>query len=287
MTLLESKQQVATSISKAKIDRLREIIADIESFRFNALSEDPYAIFAATDSYKSLLTQLQRLATPLLPKIIADRLNSLEVKHNDIISVCDASTEVDVLLFDIKDAIDAQEMQNQDQVTSLLHHLKQKEEFRSIHNDLERALNQVDSDPASAVTSASSMIESMCKVYLEKRRIQLPNNKNIKNLWKAVSKRLGLDPGSKEDDNVKQVLSGLISIVSGVGALRTRAGSAHGHGNEKHYTLQSRHAWLVINASSTIVTFVLETINQKTAEFGISLNGQHDSRSISSSDLTS
>lgn len=281
----ELKQQMTKPISKTKIDRLREIIADIESFRFCGFSSDPDEVSAATIGYQYLLIQLQRLATPLLSETDAWDLNHLEVGLNDLGSVFDASAVVDALLIDIKDAIDAQEMQNQDQVTLLLHRLKQKEEFRSVHKDLERALSQANSDPASAVTAASSMIESMCKVYLETHCIQFPNNENIKSLWKTVSKHLGLDPGSKEDDNVKKVLSGLISIVSGVGALRTRAGSAHGRGVEKPYKLEPRHAWLVINASSTIRTFVLKTINQKTAESGISLNGQHDSRSTSSPDL--
>ena len=261
MTPLESREQVTTPISKAKIDHLREIIADIESFRFCHPWEDPGLAEVVSLNYRNLFIHLQRLATPLLPKTIADHLNSLEVKRGVMESVFDAHSEVSVLLHDIKEAIDKQEMQNQNQVTTLLHHLKQKEEFYSIHKDLERALGQADSDPASAVTAASSMVESMCKFYLETHRIQFPNNENIKSLWKTVSKNLGLDPSSKEDNNIKQVLSGLISIVSGVGALRTRAGSAHGRGGEKPYKLQPRHAWLVINASSTIVTFVLETIN--------------------------
>jgi len=67
-------------------------------------------------------------------------------------------------------------------VITLLHELKQRENLYSVHSDLERALNQADSDSASAVTSASSMIESMCKVYLEEHHIPLPAKQTIKRL---------------------------------------------------------------------------------------------------------
>ena len=275
MTLLELRQQATKPISKRKMDRLREIVAAIESFRFCGFSDDPDEASEVTIGYQNLLIQLQRLATPLLSKANADDLNQLEVEVNNLASVFDASAVVDVLLLDIKESMDAQEMQNQNQVTSLLHRLRQTEELYSVHNDLERALNQADSDPASAVTAASSMIESMCKVYLEKHHILFPGKETINSLWKAVSNDRGWDPKLKEDNDIQKILSSLIAVVSGVGALRTHAGSAHGCG-KMFYKLQPRHAWLVINASSTIVTFLLATDNEKD-EYGTCPNGQHAS----------
>ncbi|MCY4332428.1 MAG: abortive infection family protein [Cyanobacteria bacterium MAG CAR1_bin_15] len=267
MTFPESRQQVAMPISRAKLEALRKIIIDIEGFPFCSLESDAY--YYHLNDYQHLLIQLQRLAAPLLSETNANRLNSLDYREYPT----ETRAEVEVLLFDIKEAIDTQEIKNQNHVITLSHELKQREDLYSVHTDLERALNQADLDPASAVTAASSMIESMCKVYLEERRIQLPTKQTIKPLWEKVSNSLGLDPSSKEDNDIKQVLSGLIAVVSGVGALRTHTGSAHGRG-KMIYRLQPRHAWLVINASSTIVTFLLATDNEKTSESQTCLNGQ-------------
>ena len=268
MTFPESRQQVATPISRGKLEALQKIITDMESFPFCSLESDAY--YYHINDYQHLLIQLRRLAAPLLSEANANRLNALDYREDPT----ETRAEVEVLLFDIKEAIDIQEIQNQSHVITLLHKLKQRENLYSVHTDLERALTQADSDPASAVTAASSMIESMCKVYLEERHTQLPTEQAIKPLWKKVSNSLGLDPSSKEDNDIKQVLSGLIAVVSGVGALRTHTGSAHGRG-KKIYKLQPRHAWLVINASSTIMTFLLSTDNEKTSESETCPNGQY------------
>jgi len=254
-------------ISRTKLEALRKIIIDIEGFPFCSLESDAY--YYHINDYQHLLIQLRCLAAPLLSKADANRLNALDYREDPT----ETRAEVEVLLFNIKEAIDTQEMQNQSHVITLLHELKQRENLYSVHSDLERALNQADSDSASAVTSASSMIasmiasmiESMCKVYLEERRIQLPTKQTIKPLWEKVSNSLDLDPSSKEDSDIRQVLSGLIAVVSSVGALRTHIGSAHGRG-KNIYKLQPRHAWLVINASSTIVTFFLATDNEEVSE---------------------
>jgi len=96
---------------------------------------------------------------------------------------------------------------------------------------------------AAAITAACSILEALFKVYIEDNGIEMPADQSLKPLWKAASKHLGLDPAAIEDDDVKKVLSGLNSVVDGIGSLRTHTGSAHGHGRRK-YHLQARHAKL-------------------------------------------
>ena len=73
---------------------------------------------------------------------------------------------------------------------------------------------------------------------------------------------LGLDPGSIEDQDLQRIITGLFSIVDGIGALRTHAGSAHSEGR-KGYKLEPRHARLSVNAAHTVATFVMETWDNK------------------------
>lgn len=66
-----------------------------------------------------------------------------------------------------------------------------------------------------------------------------------------------MDPSLVSDDDKKRILSGLSSIVDGVGSLRTHAGSAHGHGRSQPPVTPS-DARLAINAAHTLTVYVIE-----------------------------
>lgn len=144
-----------------------------------------------------------------------------------------------------------------DSTRSVLEHLRERS-LDSVEEEVQRSLKHAVSDPAAAVTAACAVVESMCKVYIDDHGLDLPTKQDVGHLWKVVSKHVGFDPGSKEDNDVRQVLSGLVSVVTGIGALRTHAGSAHGRGRNR-YRLQPRHARLAIHAAHTVVGFLLET----------------------------
>src|SRR5262245_63910406 len=78
----------------------------------------------------------------------------------------------------------------------------------------------------------------------------MPERQTIKELWRPVRDHLGLDRRSVADDDIKRVLSGLASIVDGIGSLRTHASSAHGRGRNQR-RVESREARLTINAAYT------------------------------------
>jgi Abortive infection C-terminus len=131
--------------------------------------------------------------------------------------------------------------------------------------EFQRALDAVDSDPPAAITAACSLLESLFRIYIEDENLDMPTTKTIKPLWGVVIKNLGLEPAAMPDDDLKRILSGMFSIVDGVGALRTHAGSAHGAGRNR-YRPQSRHARLAINSAHTLVMFILETWEARTRQ---------------------
>lgn len=139
-----------------------------------------------------------------------------------------------------------------------LKEILEKCDLVAIETEFQRAIDNVESDPAAGITAACSMIESLCKVYIEDEGLQMPSKQAIKPLWKVVRENLGLDPGTVGDQDISRILSGLTSVVDGIGTLRTHTGSAHGRGR-KVYRLEPRHARLAINASHTLVSFVIET----------------------------
>lgn len=91
----------------------------------------------------------------------------------------------------------------------------------------------------------------------------MPSKQDLKPIWTIVRKHLGFDPSRIEDQDLQTVLSGLISVVEGIGALRTHASSAHGPGR-KIYKLEPRHARLAIHAAHTVTLFALETWKKRT-----------------------
>lgn len=143
-----------------------------------------------------------------------------------------------------------------------LHDLLKCRDVPGISVELDRALNTVESDPPSTITAACAAVEALCKTYIEEEGLTFPTDKSMKPLWKLISNHIGFDPSKQADEDIRRVLSGITSIVDGIGALRTHVGSAHGHGN-KHYKVEPRHARLAMNAATTIVTFVIETWQQR------------------------
>lgn len=135
-------------------------------------------------------------------------------------------------------------------------------DLASIDTEFSRALSNVEASPREAVSAASNILESVCKVYIAEEGLDVPSKQDLKPVWTAVRKHLGFDPSIVEDQDLQQILSGLISIVEGIGALRTHASSAHG-GGKTTYKLEPRHARLAIHSAHTVALFVLESWRKK------------------------
>lgn len=134
----------------------------------------------------------------------------------------------------------------------------------SLNEEFDRALKSVESSPKDALSASCNILESVCKVYIADEQLEMPAKQDLQSVWSVVRKDLGFDPSLIEDQDLKLILSGLISVVHGVGALRTHASSAHGSG-KKSYNVESRHARLAIHAAHTVVLFILETWDKRSS----------------------
>lgn len=137
-------------------------------------------------------------------------------------------------------------------------------DFDTVNADLERALNSAETDPEDAVTSACSVVESVCRSILVELQIPLPQKKDIQSLYKAVREPLGLAPnkdGVPDEirDDVRSILGGLNSAIQGVGALRTHGGDAHGRERGHVRSIDARIARLAIHSASAAALFLIET----------------------------
>ena len=132
----------------------------------------------------------------------------------------------------------------------------------SIESEFNRALENVNSEPREAVSAACNILESIFKVYIDDENLPVPQKQDLQGVWKVVRADLGFDTKLVQDDDLKKVLSGILSIVDGIGSFRTHASSAHGEGR-KLYNIKPRHARLAIHSAHTLALFVLETWDEK------------------------
>jgi len=134
--------------------------------------------------------------------------------------------------------------------------------FEHCHEDMERALRSVESDPANAIAAACAMVESVAKAILDKTGTPYPTQKTIVPLVSEAMRALGIHPEQQEYKEIKTILGGLTTVSEGIGGLRTKFSSAHGRGVE-YAPLDVRHARLCVNASATVALFLIDTFKSK------------------------
>lgn len=149
--------------------------------------------------------------------------------------------------------------------TKALFDLIKGRNIQAIDFEFNRAATNIESNPREAVSAACNILESVFKVYIQEHaHLSMPAKQDIQSVWKIVKTDLGLDASKVEEQDLQTIVSGIMAVVNGIGALRTHASSAHGAGKNS-YKLKPRHAKLAINSAHTIAAFVLETWDERNA----------------------
>lgn len=118
-------------------------------------------------------------------------------------------------------------------------------------------------DYSGAITNARSLVESVL-IGIEKGFDAQASeyDGNLQALYKRVQKHLHLEPDRKDvSDSLRQILSGLVSVVNGLAAVRNKMGDAHA----TSYRPSRHHAKLAVHAAVTFSDFVFETKNYQQA----------------------
>lgn len=131
--------------------------------------------------------------------------------------------------------------------------------FQYIHEQVRKCNFKIaDKDFDGAVTNARTLIESICLFILESKTKQKHEyDGNLIKLYKSVASLLKMSPGDYDDDNLKQILSGVFSIINGVSGLRNTFSDSHGSSPSKStYKIDERHAILTVNLAKTITEYL-------------------------------
>ena len=125
--------------------------------------------------------------------------------------------------------------------------------------------NLQDKDFPAAIGSAKMLTESVLKkIHIEIFKKPAAEGINFHELYKCVSKELNMHTSSQMDSNLKNIVKGLSSAISGFAEIRNKAGDGHGRsgGRDKSYKVQERHALLVVNSAGTISQFLYQVYQE-------------------------
>ena len=90
----------------------------------------------------------------------------------------------------------------------------------------QRALERRNADPEGAITSARTLLETVCKHILDDLSIAYDDTADLPKLYRLASDALNIAPSQHSEPVFKQILGGCTAVVEGLGALRNRLGDA-------------------------------------------------------------
>ncbi len=138
---------------------------------------------------------------------------------------------------------------------------------RALMDHLDRVGRTIQTDPPAAISAAKELVESTCKIILERTGTPYSNADDLPALYKKVAEVLRLNaeavpdsaPGSK---SAQRTLRTLATTVQSLAELRNALGL--GHGRATPSPALERHARLSFNACVTVVEFLLDTWHART-----------------------
>lgn len=124
------------------------------------------------------------------------------------------------------------------------------------------ALARQASDPTEAITSAGTLVETVCKHILDEQKVSYSETDDFSELYRLTADSLNLSPSQHAEQIFRQILGGCQTVVEGLGAMRTRDKDADGTG-PPGVRPAPRHAELAVNLAGTMATFLLATWKAK------------------------
>jgi hypothetical protein len=112
-----------------------------------------------------------------------------------------------------------------------------------------------------AVTNARSMLETvLCGIERVLDTDAPDYDGDLGKLYKRVQKLLALEPSRPDlEAPLKQVLSGLSSVVAGIAGVSNKMGDRH----VRTYAPKRRHAVLVVDSAKTLASFLVNTYRER------------------------
>jgi len=119
---------------------------------------------------------------------------------------------------------------------------------KGINNLWRKMIERAQSDPEGAITASKSLLEATIRYILDKENVEYDSSDDLLVLYKKLKKVI-------KDDEIKQISSGVSSILSGVSALRNIYGDAHGKTTYENIP-EARHTMLTVNLIASLCLYL-------------------------------
>ncbi len=126
-----------------------------------------------------------------------------------------------------------------------------------VHAAWSKALDRRAADPEGAITSARTLLESVCKHILDDLGTEY-GDADLPKLYKLAAEGMNLAPSQHTETVFRQILGGCAAVVEGLGAVRNRLSDAHGKGRSP-IRPAARHAELAVNLAGAMSSFLIAT----------------------------
>jgi hypothetical protein len=124
------------------------------------------------------------------------------------------------------------------------------------------ALERRASDPTGAITSAWTLIETVCKHILDEQKVSYSDTDDLLRLYHLTADSLNLSPSQHTEQICRQILGGCQNVIEGLGAMQDRHSDTDGK-EIAGFRPAPRHAELAVNLAGTMATFLLATWKAK------------------------
>jgi hypothetical protein len=133
-----------------------------------------------------------------------------------------------------------------------------------VAQEMLRITDNLDKDPAAAITASRALVETVCKILLEELGEPVSDTEKLPAMYKRLARALRLDPGAADAKSVS-LLQGLVTTVEGIGQVRNSLSTAHGRSSGRPAALP-RHARAAAGAAATVCAFLIETAAERRAD---------------------
>lgn len=112
------------------------------------------------------------------------------------------------------------------------------------------------SDPAGAITTARTLLESVTKAILDQCAEDYSPKDSLPKLYRKTAEVSTLAPSPESEAAINEMLGGAMSLVNGIATLRNRLSDAHG--SHLSVTPSVHHAELAVNTAGAVAAFLVE-----------------------------
>ena len=129
-----------------------------------------------------------------------------------------------------------------------------------IRENIEKCDKRIEEgDFSGAITSARTFLESLLLfIYKEFTKEDYRFKGDLPRLYKDVTKLIGLNLEKNTEEDIKKVLGGLISVVSGISGISNKVADRHGRLNEYKKEILKPLSILIVNSVKTLSFYILD-----------------------------